>query len=165
MTPDEGLRPRVVLWSGAGMLVVCYALLRFFSSRGGNLPQNSWLTIAVIALVAMPILVLAWQIKSYVAGRTPEPPSPQLARGVLVAARASAVAGGVAFGWYAAQVLVRLPNADVASQREEMWLALVLAVVSVLLSVAGFVAQAWCRIPPEDDDEDRRSRGGGAATA
>lgn len=167
MNQDDGsLRPRSVVISGAGALVLCYLGLRWWSSRGHTLPQNSWVGIALIVLIAVVLLFCAWQVRSFV--RDPKasrrPPSPQFSRGVLVGARAGAVAGALAAGWYLAQALVRLPNADIDSQRSALFLAALLALAAAGLAVAGLVAQSWCRLPPEDDDG-RESERGGAATA
>lgn len=150
---DDGLRVRTAVLGGGIVLVLSYVLLRFLADRGHALPQHSWMTLAVLAVAGAAVLSLAWPIRSYLHGDTRQPPSPQLARGVLVAARSCALAGGAIAGFYAAEVLVRLPNAEIPSQQAAMWLGLVLTLGSVLLAVAGFVAQSWCRIPPEDDDE------------
>lgn len=157
MIDENGLRPRAVVISAAAALVVCYFVLRVLSDRGGSLPQNSWLTVAVLVVAAGAVLGSAWPVRSYVQGTSTTPPTPQAARIVLVAARACAVAGGLATGLYAAEALVRVPNMEVPSQASAMWLAVVLAAASVVLAVAGMVAQSWCRIPPEDDDRSREN--------
>lgn len=162
MNDDQGLRVRTAAVGGGVVLVLSYALLRLLSDRGHALPQHSWMTVVVLAVVGAAVLSLAWSIRAYIKGDTKEPPSPQFARGVLVAARSCALAGGVMAGFYVAEVLVRLPNAEVPTQQSAIWLGLVLALASVLLAAAGFVAQAWCRIPPEDEE---KSRGDGPAAA
>lgn len=160
---DEGLRVRTSMLGGGIVLVLSYVLLRVLADRGHALPQHSWMTLAVLVVVGAAVLSLAWPIRSYLKGDTRQPPSPQFARGVLVAARSCALAGGVIAGFYAAEVLVRLPNVEIPSQQSAMWLGFVLALASALLAVAGFVAQSWCRIPPEDEDRDRGQRDEGAA--
>lgn len=151
---DDGLRVRAALIGAGVALVLSYMLLRFLADGGHALPQQSWMTLAVLGVVGAAVLSLAWSIRSYVKGDTREPPSPQLGRGVLVAARSCAIAGAVIAGFYAAEVLVRLPNAEIPSQQSAMWLGLTLTLGSALLSAAGYVAQSWCRIPPEDEDHE-----------
>lgn len=153
MNQDDGLRIRSVVQGAIGVGLLAYLVLRLLSERGIALPRNSWLTLAVLIFLAAPLLVLGRRVHAVVRGSATEPISPQLARGVLVAARAAAVAGGVAAGWYLAQAAVRLPNADIASQRPQLWLALALALASAGLSAAGLVVQDWCRIPPSDEDD------------
>lgn len=162
----EGLRARSVVLSGVGALGVCYPLLRWWSGSGRVLPQNSWAGAALLVLVAASLLAAAWQIRSYVQDRPgARRPTPQFGRGVLVASRASAVAGGLATGWYLAQALVRLANAGVSDhQRSAAILAGALTLASILLAVTGLVGQSWCRIPPEDDDT-AASAGGDPAPA
>ncbi|WP_018157157.1 DUF3180 domain-containing protein [Demetria terragena] len=155
MTEDSGLKARTVVFSGGIALALSYFLLRVLSDRGVALPRNSWFTVAIIVLVAVGLLSCAWSIRSYVEGKNPEPPTPQFGRGVLVAARACALTGGVVAGFYAGEALIRMPNAAIPSQASAMWLALVLTAVSLGLASAGLVAQSWCRIPPQDDDEQR----------
>lgn len=152
---DDGLRIRSVLLSGLVAVVLCYLLLRWWSGQGRALPQNSWVGVVLVLVIGAVLLSAAWQVRSVVRGGVSgrRPPSPQFSRGVLVGARAAAVAGGVAGGWYLAQVLVRLPNIGIDTQRSAALLALLLALVCAALAVAGLVAQAWCRLPPEDDDE------------
>lgn len=154
MNQDEGLRARTVVSWAFGAGVVAYVVLRLLNDRGTTLPRNTWLTVVVLLLLAVPLLVLGRRVQAVVRGDASEPMSPQLARGVLVGARAAAVAGGIAVGWYLAQAAVRIPTADVTSQRPQLWLALVLALASAGLAAAGLLVQHWCRIPPADDDPD-----------
>lgn len=161
---DDGLRVRTVALSGVVALAASYLLLRVLLDRGQSLPRNTWVTLIVIGVVAAGVLYAAWTIRDYVRGggtngsRAPvaatakAPPTPQFARGVLVGARASALAGGLIAGFYTAEVFVRVPQANIPTQQSAMWLAAALALASVGLASAGLVAQEWCRIPPEDDD-------------
>ena len=100
------------------------------------------------------MLAMCWQIRRYVRGTATVRPSPQRGRGTLVGAQAAALGGAALLGWYAANALVHLRDTDVASVRAQLVWALVHAAAALALSVAGYVGQAWCRIPPGDDDDD-----------
>jgi hypothetical protein len=82
--------------------------------------------------------------------------APQRARGTLVAAQSAALGGAVLLGWYVGNALMHLPDSDVVSVRLLLLRAAVSAGAALLLTLAGLLAQAWCRIPPGDDDEDDR---------
>ena len=155
MVNDEGLTWKHATTAAAVVLVPAYAVLRWWSESGRSMPQNSWFAVAIIVLMAVAILVAAREIQRYVKGESTVVPTPQRARRTLVGAQATIVGGGAAAGWYLAQAFVHLPNADVDSIRSALIRASVLFVVSAGLSVAGLVAQAWCKNPPEDDDADR----------
>jgi hypothetical protein len=65
-------------------------------------------------------------------------------------------------GWYAAQILVLLPNLDVDSQRSRMWLLVGHVVAAIVLIVSGLLAQRICRIdPPESGDPGDRATSAG----
>ena len=75
-------------------------------------------------------------------------------------AQAAALGGAALLGWYLANALVHAPVADVPSQRVQLVWGLVHAVAALVLSVSGYVGQAWCRIPPTEHDDE----GGEGAT-
>ena len=69
---------------------------------------------------------------------------------VLQGAKAAVFGGAVLAGWYAAQGLVVLSNVS-GLRRERLVVAGVTALAALALTVAGFLAQRWCRLP--DDEE------------
>ncbi len=155
MTPHQGIR----VTTGVGTAVLAgmasWLLLALVHGAGGSYPVISWLGLVPLLAVTVLVLVLCGQIRRYTRGAGRLRPTPQRARGTLVGAQAAALGGAALLGWYAANALVHLPNADVPSQRVQLVWGLVHAVVALALSVSGYVGQAWCRIPPtEHDDED-----------
>ena len=78
----------------------------------------------------------------------------------LVLAQAAALTGALVAGWYAAQALVLLPDADVDSVRAAMLRSLAVCVSGVLMIVAGLLVQAMCRIDDQDRDQNDRDRDG-----
>jgi hypothetical protein len=143
-----------------GLLVVTlssmasWLLLQLVRTLGGEYPVISWLGLVPLVAVTVLVLVMSWQIRRYVQGRTRVRPSPQRGRGTLVGAQAAALGGAALLGWYLANALVHLPTVDVPSHRVQLVWGLVHAGAAVALSVAGYVGQHWCRIPPGDDEDD-----------
>lgn len=162
MTRQGGVRPGavalLVLVSGVG----CWVLLDLWRRWGNELPHLPWVGLLPLSVLVLAVLAGGWQVRRYLAGEGHgRRPSPQRARGTLVAAQASALGGGALLGWYLANVLVHLPNADVPSVRDALWRALVSAGVALALALAGLLVQHWCRLPPTEDDEDDDDDGGG----
>ncbi|MFK5635752.1 MULTISPECIES: DUF3180 family protein [unclassified Ornithinimicrobium] len=155
MSPAQGVRV------GSGLLVAVltamggWLLLELVHAATGSYPQISWLGLVPLVGVTVLVLVMTWQVRRYVAGRGTWRPTPQRARATLVGAQAAALGGAALLGWYAANALVHLPDVDVPSERTQLVWGLVHAGAALALAVAGYVGQAWCRIPPtEGDDED-----------
>ena len=153
MNPSQGVRPGtgvvVAVLSGMGS----WLLLQVLRSLGADYPVISWLGLVPLVAVTLLVLVMSWQIRRYAQGRTKVRPSPQRGRGTVVGAQAAALGGAALLGWYAANALVHLPNADVPSVRVQLVWGIVHAVAALALSVTGYVGQAWCRVPPDDDDD------------
>ncbi|WP_151525729.1 DUF3180 domain-containing protein [Serinicoccus kebangsaanensis] len=145
---------------GTGAIVAVLAgmaswlLLQVVRSLGGGYPVISWIGLVPLVAVTLLVLVMCWQIRRYLLGRGTLRPSPQRGRGTVVGAQAAALGGAALLGWYAANALVHLPNADVASERVQLVWGVVHAVAALVLSVAGYVGQDWCRIPPTEHDDD-----------
>jgi hypothetical protein len=73
-------------------------------------------------------------------------------------AQAAALAGAAIAGWYVAQVVLLLPDADVPSQRLQMLVLGILALAAAGLAAIGLLVQKWCRLdePPTDPFADDR---------
>jgi hypothetical protein len=110
--------------------------------------------IAMLAL-AGTLLVFGWPVKKLRDGTSKRFVSPIRAARTLVLAQAGALTGAALTGWYAAGVLVLLPDADVQSVVSQIWVLLAHALVSVGLAVAGMVVQSWCRLLPRDENDEQ----------
>lgn len=131
-------------------------------SAGHDYPQLPWLGLIPLGLYAVLVLYAAWKVRQYVQGsstRLPNTfqPTPQQARGTLVAAQAGALGGAMLVGFYGANALVHVSTLDVESVRGLFIRAVVCMVGAAVVSLAGFAGQWMCRLPEDDDrDEDRR---------
>ncbi|USQ79595.1 DUF3180 domain-containing protein [Ornithinimicrobium faecis] len=166
---SSGVRSSAVVLVAIVSTVVCVLLLRGWQSLGNGVPDVPWIAIAPLGLLILLVLVSGWQVRRYArfrrtedkTAKAPQRISPERSRGTLVAAQAAALGGGALIGWYLAIALLRLPNADVLSVRDQAIRAAVCAGVALVLALAGLLAQHWCRLPPgeNDDDDDEPPRG------
>lgn len=160
MNPAHGVRPADGIIVAVLSAMGCWLLLQVMRSWGGAYPVITWMGLVPLVALTVLVLTMSWQIRRYVRGKGALRPSPQRGRGTLVGAQAAALGGAALLGWYLANAVVHLPNADVPSQRVHLVWALVHAGAALALSLAGYVGQAWCRIPPgEDDDGDAAAEG------
>lgn len=153
MNTLDGVRLTSGLLVAVLSAMASWLLLQLVRALGGSYPVISWLGLVPLLAVTVLVLVLSWQIRRYVQGRSTVRPSPQRGRGTLVGAQTAALGGAGLLGWYLANALVHLPTADVPSHRVQLVWGLVHAGAALALSVAGYVGQHWCRVPPGDDDD------------
>ena len=130
--------------------VVAWIALDLWTGQGGRLLPLPWFAAIAIAAVAAVVLVLGWEVRRSVRGQRNLPLDPLFAARVVVLAKAAIYGGGVLAGWYAAQALILFSNVS-GLRRERLVVAGVTALAAVVLTVAGLIAQRWCRLP--DDDE------------
>lgn len=140
------------------VLVIGYGILQIWSSRGHSLPQNSWVAVGVVVLMAVLVLYVGNEIRIYLRGESTRPPSPQRARSTLVAAQACVLGGAAFTGWYAGTAIVQAGRLQTTTGPGGFTLAVVLTVACAALVVSGLIVQWWCKLP-EDDDE-KPGRGG-----
>jgi hypothetical protein len=143
-------------------VTVCWVGLDIWIGSGGNpLPLSWFAVVGTLALVAV-VIAAGLPVRRWVRGRRDRALDPLVAARTAVLAKASAYGGAALVGWYLSQALLILPDL-VGSRRERFIIALVAAAAAAGVSVAGFVVQRWCRIPPDDDetpgpqDSDNRS--------
>jgi hypothetical protein len=129
---------------------VAWFVLDLWTRQGGRLLPLPWFAAVAIALVAVAVAVLGWEVRRSVRGQRSTPLDPLFAARVVVLAKAAVFGGAVLAGWYAAQGLVVLSNVS-GLRRERLIVAGVTALAAVALAVAGFLAQRWCRLPDDDD--------------
>lgn len=158
MTPHTGIRATTLAIAGVGTAVVGWLVLRLVAS-GGGLPEPGWVGLAAILFLGGGLLAAGWQVRKLRDGERVPHVTPLRAARTLVLGQAGALTGAVLVGWYLANVLVLLPDADVESQRARIWPFIAHAVAALLLSGAGMLVQRWCRVRPRDDDEDENPPG------
>lgn len=133
-------------------------------SAGREYPQLPWLALIPLGLYAVLVLYASWKVRQYVQGssaRLPNTfqPTPQQARGTLVAAQAGASGGAMLVGFYGANALVHISTLDVESVRGLFIRAVVCMAAAALVCLAGFAGQWMCRLPEDEERDDRRRAG------
>jgi len=132
-------------------VTICWVVLDIWTGSGGNPLPLSWpAVVGTVALVAV-VIAAGLPVRKWVHGRRDRALDPLVAARTAVLAKASAYGGAALVGWYLSQALLILPDL-VGARRERFVVALLAALAAVGVSVAGFVVQHWCRIPPDDDD-------------
>jgi hypothetical protein len=132
-------------------LAVCWVLLDLWTGAGNNPLPLSWpAVVGTTALVAV-VIAAGWPVRSWVKGRRERMLDPLVAARTAVLAKAAAYGGAALTGWYLSQALLCLPEL-VGARRDRFIVGLIAAAAAVGVSVAGFVVQHWCRLPPDDDD-------------
>jgi hypothetical protein len=153
VTPHTGIRATTLVIAGLVSTGLSWLLLRWVTSGGAEMPPPGWIAIAVMVFLGAGLLVAGWQVRKVRDGRSDGTVSPLRAARTLVLAQAAALTGSVLVGWYVANVLVLLPNADVQSQRDRIMPFVLHALVALLLAASGMVVQWWCRLRPRDDED------------
>jgi len=136
--------------------VVSWLGLLGWRGTGREYPQLPWLGLVPMALYVLLVLVAAWRIRQYAHAPQGRPgrrvaPTPQQARGVLVAAQSGALGGAILLGFYLANGAVYLSTLDVPSVRGLFVRAVVSAVAALCVSAAGYLGQWLCRLPEDDE--------------
>jgi uncharacterized protein DUF3180 len=131
-------------------LAVAWFVLDLWTRQGGRILPLPWFAAVALAAVAAVVAVLGWEVRRSVRGQRSAPLDPLFAARVVVLAKAAVFGGAVLAGWYAAQGLVVLSNVS-GLRRERLVVAGVTALAAVALTVAGFLAQRWCRLPEDDE--------------
>ena len=154
----KGARIGTTLLIALASTAVCWVLLDTWTGQGREAPPLPWT--AVFGTVALVLVVIAAGLPMRRWQRTPpadrsgvrRPIDPLVAARTAVLAKAAAYGGALILGWYLSQGLVLLPDL-LGDRLTRFVIALVAAAAAAALSVAGFVVQRWCRVPPDDDEK------------
>jgi peptidoglycan/LPS O-acetylase OafA/YrhL len=145
--------PQSVALLAVGVAVVTWVVLRWWSSSGRELPMLPWSTPGVMGLLAVAVLVAGWPVRRWTRGQRTDPLDPLRAPRTLVLAKAAQYAGALLTGWYAGQVLVIVPSIDVEPRRDLLLRGLVSTAAAMLVWLAGWLVERFCRVDRRDDDK------------
>jgi hypothetical protein len=153
VTGGRGVSTRLVLLLGLVVTAFAYLGLRWWTGQGRVLHQTSWGALIVLVFMACGVFFAGLPIRRFLRGQARKPLNPMRAMRTVVLAQAAALTGALVTGWYLAQVLVLLPDFDIASRRTLVVRLAALAAGGVLLAVAGLAAQAMCRVDKRDQGD------------
>jgi len=146
VTGGRGVTIRLLLLLGLVVTAFAYLVLRIWTEQGGVLPPASWGALIVLVFMACGVFSAGLPVRRFLRGQAKKPLNPIRAMRAVVLAQASALTGALVTGWYVAQILVLLPDLDIASRRSLAWRLAALAAGGVLMVVAGLMVQAMCRV-------------------
>ena len=154
----HGLKLSVVALVALAVTVLSWGVGRWWLSGGRPAPQVGW--VAGLLLLAMALVVAfagsrMWRMRR---GRTHVPPL--VAARLLSLAQASALTGAVVGGAYLGQVLLLLPELDLAGRGAVAARQALAGVGGLLVTAAGLLVQRWCRLPPPDEEPGSGARPG-----
>lgn len=109
-------------------------------------PLSTWV---VLLLVAAAVLLLGWPVRRSVRGDRSKRVDPFFAMRVLLLAKTASIIGAFGLGFGAALVLYTVSRTG-STATPAFTPSLLLGVASLVMVVAGLIAESWCRIPPED---------------
>jgi Protein of unknown function (DUF3180) len=154
----RGVSIRLLLLLGLFVTAFAYLGLTIWTGQGRTLPQASWSALVVLVFMACGVFFAGLPVRRFLRGQARKTLNPMRAMRTLVLAQAAALTGALVTGWYLAQVLVVLPDFDIASRRTVVIRLAALAAGGVALSIAGLVAQAMCRVDKKDDDDNPKDQ-------
>ena len=149
----RGIQIRLVVLLGLAVVALAYPGLRVWAGQARELPPASWLSVVVLVFMATGVFFAGLPVRRFLRGQAKKPLNPLRAMRTLVLAQAAALTGALVAGWYVAQVLVLVPNLDVTSVRGLAVRLAALAAGGVLMTVAGLLTQAMCRVDKGDDGD------------
>lgn len=150
MTPT---RARTLALLGAVATLLGLLVQRWLRASGWTMPPVPWTAPIGLALVACLVYSAALPVRRMLrGGPDARPVHPLRAARAAVLGKATAYAGAVVFGWYAAQVLLLAPDLDVDARQSQAVRAAIAAAAALLACLAGLLAERMCRLPPHDPD-------------
>ncbi|MFI7587917.1 DUF3180 domain-containing protein [Spongisporangium articulatum] len=148
----KAARPLLSLLIGLVSLAVSWVFLDMWTKGGGSRPPLSWASPVAVLAIAVAVVAAGLPVRRWVHdGRGAV--DPLVAARTAVLAKAAAYGGALLVGWFAGQGLVLLPDL-VGERQRDLLIAGLTTLAALLLVVAGYVVQHWCRVPPDDRDED-----------
>ncbi len=156
MNDESGLRARTVAAFFAVAFVLGFLAQRLVTDQFGRLPVPSWPGLALIIAVGAGLLVAAWPIRRWRAGRLERGLDPIRAFRTLILARAAALAGAIVAGSYLALGLVLAGEGSASGFARGLGWSLAYALAGGLLVLIGMLVQSWCRLDPPPDRPDWR---------
>jgi hypothetical protein len=154
LTGGKGVTIRLLMLVGLVVTAFGYLVLRIWTARGGALPPAPWGALIVLVFMACGVFFAGLPVRRFLRGQARKPLNPIRAMRTVVLAQACALTGALVTGWYLAQILVLLPDIDIASVRSLVWRLAALAAGGVLMVVAGLMVQRMCRVDKDRSDAD-----------
>ncbi|RDW96353.1 hypothetical protein gvb03_00470 [Gardnerella vaginalis] len=127
-------------------------LVSITESSAISLSGAPWIVLAVMIIGGIVTFVLAWQTHQYATSKPKErkPFKMQMAVSALMLAKSLGMAGAILTGWYAGQIFVCWPHADIPLYSNVIRECVIAGIVCIIDMIIGIVGEWMCQIPPED---------------
>lgn len=127
-------------------------LVSITESSAISLSGAPWIVLAVMIIGGIVTFVLAWQTHQYATSKPKErkPFNTQMAVSALMLAKSLGMAGAILTGWYAGQIFVCWPHADIPLYSNIIRECVIAGIVCIIDMIIGIVGEWMCQIPPED---------------
>ena len=155
MVTDRGVRVGHLLGVAVVVAVFAWTGLRLWSASGRSTAGPSWLGVLLLGCLAGGVYWAGTGIRRALQRRSSTPLNPLRAARVLVLAQAASLTGAAVVGWSVAHALTVLPDADVESQRDKLWVLGGLAIAGTAVCASGLLVQRMCRLDDADPTEER----------
>lgn len=144
------LRPRALVLAGVLGAVLALAA-RALTPAALALP---WFTLVALVLLAAAVLLLARRVRRYVRDPKGHRIDPLVAARTAVMAQATALLGALLAGWGLGLLARELALLQYRGLSGSFVLACANLVLGIVVGASGWVAEQWCKRPPEDPDDD-----------
>lgn len=145
-------RPRTLLAIAAVVGVVVWSLLRLLQSSGGSPLPLPWTAVGGMLVIGAVVTAAGWPVRQFNRGRQQQRFDALRAARTVVLAKACSYSGAALAGFYAAQVVLVLPDLSIEPRRERLFMAGAAVLAALVMVAAGLVVERWCRLPPRDED-------------
>ena len=136
--------------TAALMGAVAFVVSRLLLGAGLTPHRVSWASLVVSGTVALVVLWLGWTVRQYRNGSNPGLSALRAAR-IVVLAQAVAYTGAIMAGGLAGYGLAVGLEWSHEPRREVAISALIALAGAVAMTVAGRVAERWCKVGGDDD--------------
>lgn len=150
----------LLLWNTIGAALMAALAVFLLIGAGLAVPTSGLNLLLTLPAIALIDIALVWPIMRYkkaladyllgVSKKRPKRPEPFYAVRVLMISKSSALAGAWFLGWHLGVIFVQLSTAgfNESVAREALG-----AFGSLLLAIAGVIAERGCRLPDDGDDK------------
>lgn len=150
------IRVQTLVLLAAVTFVLALAAFTLLTRDGSLVPVPPVVAGLLLVIIAVAVLYLARGVRRHVLGR--QRLDALRAARTVVLAQAAALTGAAGVGWYLGQLAVVAGDLALVANRDRVLPLSLHALAAAALTVAGMVAQHWCRVDRGDDDEPRGER-------
>ncbi len=151
----NGVRVQALLLVAAATTVLGFGVAVLITRDGTLLQRPPWVAGILLVVMAGLVVWLARPVRAHLRSGLRTSVDALRAARTVVLAQAAALTGAAAAGWYLGQVVHLLTDLSLVANQQRLVPFGLVFLASLVLVVAGMVAQAWCRIDTDDDEHPR----------